>query len=121
MVTRVNDLYIIINYYELVQAQRRIFCPPPTPHAITTRMSHIWYHGDRHKQWKRVAYTVFGKGPRTGASSENGPRRSTGVQIVRHLPWEEKKEDPLVLLDKLIPGVPRHVCTKFFVNIRRID
>ena len=24
------------------------------PHAIATRMSHVWYHADRHEQWKRV-------------------------------------------------------------------
>ena len=29
------------------------------PHAMTTRMSHIWYHADRHEQWKRVTYLVF--------------------------------------------------------------
>ena len=30
------------------------FRQPRMSHAIATRMSHIWYHADRHEQWKRV-------------------------------------------------------------------
>ena len=30
------------------------FRQPRMPHAIATRMSHIWYHADPHEQWKRV-------------------------------------------------------------------
>ena len=29
------------------------------PHALATPMPHIWYHADRHDQWKRVAWPVF--------------------------------------------------------------
>ena len=28
-------------------------------HAFATRMSHIWYHADRHEQWKRVTQPFF--------------------------------------------------------------
>ena len=32
---------------------------PRMPHAMAPRMSHIWYHADRHEQWKRVTSPVF--------------------------------------------------------------
>ena len=31
-----------------VQAKRAKLCPPLMPHAIATRMSHIWHHTDRY-------------------------------------------------------------------------
>ena len=43
---------------ELVQAEnpcRR----PRMPHALSTRMSHIWYHADRDEQWKTVTSPFF--------------------------------------------------------------
>ena len=41
--------------YEVVQAERPKLCQPRMPLAISTRMSHIWYHTDGHEQRKRVA------------------------------------------------------------------
>ena len=38
--------------HELVQACHPKFRQPRKPHALATRMSHIWYHADRHEQWK---------------------------------------------------------------------
>ena len=45
--------------YELIQAQHPKFRKPRMPHAVATRMLHIWYHVDRHEQWKRVAQPVI--------------------------------------------------------------
>ena len=36
--------------YELVQFKRRKLSPPRMPLALSTRMSHFWYHTDRHEQ-----------------------------------------------------------------------
>ena len=47
------------------------------PHALATRMSHIWYHADRHEQWKRVTQPLFSW---TGASAENVSRPITDLQ-----------------------------------------
>ena len=60
---------------ELVQAQNPKFRHATNAALVATRMSHIWYHTDRHKQWKRVTWPFFFcQGPRTSASSENVPR-----------------------------------------------
>ena len=46
-----------------------------------TRMSHVWYHADRHEQWERVTYpAVFCSGPKTGAGVENVSRPITDLK-----------------------------------------
>ena len=45
--------------YGLVQAYHPTFRRPRTPHAMVTRMSHIWYHADRHEEWKTVTDPVM--------------------------------------------------------------
>ena len=39
---------------EMVRALNLKFRRPRMPHARAPRMSHVWYHADRHEQWKRV-------------------------------------------------------------------
>ena len=36
-----------------------IFSPPRTPHALDTRMPHIWYHANRHEQWNRMTHDHY--------------------------------------------------------------
>ena len=45
-------------------------------------MSRIWYHADRHEQWKGVMYVAicFCSGPRTGARGQNVPPPITALQ-----------------------------------------
>ena len=64
--------------YELVQAYRPQSRQPLMPHAISTRLSNVWYHTDRHEQWKRVTQPELGPG--LGASTEYVSRPVTGLQ-----------------------------------------
>ena len=66
--------------YELVHAQNPKFRQPPMPHAIATRVSQIWYHADRHEQWKRVTAKKNVKGRKNDASAENVSRPITSLQ-----------------------------------------
>ena len=52
--------------YEVVQAYRPEFCPPPMPHAIPTNVTYLVDEGPQ---------TFFCFGPRTGASGEACPHR----------------------------------------------
>ena len=51
-------------------------------HALAPPMSHIWYHADRHEQWKGVIqpFCFFCQEPRTAASTENVSRPITDLQ-----------------------------------------
>ena len=50
---------VAVHEYRLVRANPPSLCQPRMPHAIATRMSHIWYHTDHHEQWRRVTKPVF--------------------------------------------------------------
>ena len=41
-----------------VQAKRATLCPPLMPHAIATRMSHIWHHTDRYNISYRMKWPI---------------------------------------------------------------
>lgn len=48
---------VYYSMYELVQAYYPNFCQPRRmPIAMSTRLSHIWYHTERTEQRKRVTY-----------------------------------------------------------------
>ena len=50
------------------------------PFALSTRMSHVQYHADRHEQWKRVIWSVFfSSGPKTATGGENVSLPTTGL------------------------------------------
>ena len=86
-------------------------------HAIATRTSHIWYHANRHEQWKSVTKSVFfakDLGPVKMCPDQsqafNEVNNSQAFTVGR------KNNDP-----EPLPGAPRHVCTKFRANNRRTD
>ena len=93
------------------------------PHAIATRMPHIWYHTDRHEQWKRVTYPVFFvKDLGRALATKMCPDQSQTFEEVNNsqaFTVGRRQNDPFFFLDEPLPGAPRHVCTKFPANIRK--
>ena len=61
LILKVAHTVVFFYGYEPVQAYHLKFRQPRMPHAIATRMSHMWYHADRRERRKRVTATFFVK------------------------------------------------------------
>ena len=87
------------------------------PHAIATRMSHISYHADRHKQFfvedLRLALTLKMCSDQSHAFKEVSNCQGFTVGRKKITPFFSERAASRCSL--------RHVCTKFRANIRRTD
>ena len=76
-------------------------------------MSHIWYHADRHEQWKGWHGYSFVKNQDTATSTEDVSRPTTDLQRGQILIgiYRRKKQNKLrvFFVDEPFPGAPRHV------------
>ena len=114
------------NDYELVQVKWRKLSPPRVPHATDSVLEcHIFCiiltAMNSGRGWRGH---VFCSGPRTGASGENVPPPTTGLQngqqrssvSVGRKVWFSR-----FYLNEPVPGTPRQSYKEFRANVRTCD
>ena len=98
------------------------FRQPRAPHAIATRMSHIWYHANRHEQWNRVTQPLFFHEGSTAVGLALAPKMCPDQsQVFKGVNNSQAFTMGRGKNDEPLPGAPRHACTKLRENIRRTD
>ena len=109
-------------WYELVQVKGRKLFAHQMPLALSTRPSYIWYHSDRHDQYKRVTWSFFVAGPTLGlgTSGENVPPPTAILEKINNINCFRRNE-PFSLCSRFQVGTPTHACKQFRANIRRCD
>ena len=111
-------------WYELVQVKRRKKRPPRMPLALSTRMSHIQYHTDRHNNGRGWHGHFFIQDLGLALVAKRVPtdhRPSKRSIMVRRFRSKQHFFSRLFFLNEPVVGTLRHAYKTFRANIRKTD